>query len=422
MKYKVYNGNSFKLHTIKTDKFKTAHMEIIFRSNAKKEELCSASMLADILSESSKKYPRRKDLVTRFEELYRSNVYGITSRTGNVINTNFVLNFINPEYINEDNYLEEVLKLPFELILNPNVCNDEFDLKTFNLVKARIKKDIESIKEDPVRLSIREAFSLMEETPSTYRLLGTLEDLERITPESLYQTYKKFLKENVCDIFIIGNLDMDEVYRIIKKHFKYRYINNLDLKIPVLNKPVKKVQVKEKEVDNVQASLVMIYNTLNLSEKEKNIVFQVFNYIYGNGGLTSKLYQNLREKNSLCYGVSSMYLRNDSLLLVQVSLENDSVSKAITIIKKELKEMQKGNFSLEDINNAKNNIITSLDFSSDNINSLMNNYVFNVFDNLPLLDERKDLFSSVKKEEVINVSKKLKLNVVFTLKGKGDTI
>lgn len=421
MKYKTYKCNSFNVYTIKTDKFKTAHMEIVFRKKAIKEELCSYAFLTDMLTYSCKKYPQKRDLIIKLEELYRTSIYATTTKTGNILNTNFILDFINPEYINDEAYLEEVMRLPFELILNPNVINDEFDLKQFNLIKERLKRDIESIKENPTKECIREAINLMGgDTATTYKLLGDLEDLEKITPSNLYKLYKKLMKDNTCDIFIIGNLDMDEVVRLIKKYFKNRYINELNTEMLALNKPVKKEKVGTKESENVQANLVMIFNTIDLTKMERDITFQAFNYLFGSGGITCKLYQALREKNSLCYGVSSMYLKHDGLLLVNVSLEQANVKKAINLIKKELKAMQSGNFSLDELEDAKKNMIVSLDFALDNNISILNNYVFNIYADLPLIEERKELYKNITKEDIINVSKKIKINTTFTLKGKGE--
>lgn len=419
MTYKTYNCNSFKVHTIKSDKFKTAHMEVIFRKNAVKEELCSYSFLADILSESTKNYPSKRDLIIKFEELYRASIYATTVKTGNVLNTEFITDFINPEYIKDKNYLEEVIKLSFEVIGNPNVVNDEFLLKPFNLVKERLKREINSIKENPVKLAIRGAIDLFDsESPTSYKILGTIEDLEEITPASLYKTYRKLMKENTCDIFIIGNLDMDEVVTLIKKYFKNRYINELDLKIPVTQNLRKKEIIGSDNSDNIQATLVMLFNVTDLTEKEKNVTFQTFNYIFGSGGLTSKLYQSIREKNSLCYGISSMYLKSDSLLLVQVSLDNENVKKAISLVKKELKNMQNGVFTDMELEDAKKNLMISLDLAYDNNVSIVNNYVFNVFDNLPMIDERKKMYKDITKEDVIAVSKKIKINTIYTLNGR----
>ncbi len=418
MKYKTYNCNAYKVHTIKTDKFKTTHLEIIFRKKAVSEELCAYSFLGDILSESTKKYPRRKDLVTKYEELYKASVYASTVRTGNILNFQFISDFIDPTYISEDNYLEEIIKTIMEMVFNPNVQNDEFDLKTFKIVKERLKREIISIKDNPTKESIKAALKLIPgNSPSSFNMLGTIEELEEITPSSLYKTYKTLLKEFTCDIFVIGNEDMDELVTLINKYFKKRIITPLELDLPVHNS-FSKVTKETKKSDNVQANLVMLLNISNLTQKEQDITMHVFNYIFGSGGLNSKLYQSIREKNSLCYGISSMYLKYDSLLLIHTSLENKNVDKAISLVKKDLQAMKNGDFTLDEVNDAINNMQVSIDFASDNNISVLNNYVFHEFANLMFLEERKKLFQETTKEDIINVAKKIKLVITFTLAGK----
>ena len=418
MNYKTYKCNSFNVHTIKTNKFKTAHMEIIFRKKIVKEELTTYSLLADILSLGNIDYPKRKDLIVKLEELYKSIIYATALKTGNIMNFSVISDFINPEYINDESYLENIIKLTFDLLQRPNVINEEFDLKSFNITKNKLKKEIEAIKDNPVNDSVRKALKAMDSnSPSSYFMLDNLEDLENITPSSLYKAYKRLMKDFTCDIFIIGDLDMDNVVSLIKKYFKKRYIVELNEDLKVINEERKKVQVKEIDGNNIQANLVTIFNVNNLDEKEQDIVMHVFNYLYGNGGLTSKLYQSIREKNSLCYAINSMYLKYDSLLVVQLSLENDCVNKAVSLIKKELKSMTQGNFSIEELKDACNNMIVSIDISGDNNISVLNNYVFHEFANLMLLEDRKKAFKNVTKEEVINVARKIKLNTIFTLKG-----
>lgn len=419
MKYKTYNCNSFNIYTIKTDRFKTSHLEVIFKNVLKKEEIGTYSFLADILSEGCKKYPRKKDLITRFEELYKIVIYASTMRVGNVIDLHVSLDFINPEYIEDEGYIEDVIKTLFEVILNPNVCNDEFDLKTFNIVKERLRREINSLKENPVKQSIKEAIKTMDSnSPTSYEILGTIEELENITPAKLYNAYKSLRKNFKVDVFLIGNLDMDNVASLIKKYFKNRYIVSDNFEVMVDNKETKKVKVKAMKSDNIQTNLVMLFNLKNLSELEKNITLNCFNYLYGSGGLTSKLYKSIREENSLCYAINSMYLKYDKLLMVQISLDNCNVKKAISLVKKELKSMQNGNFSEEEVRDAINNMVISLDMSLDNNIAILNNYVFNIYDKLPSIEERKEYFKKLTKEDIVNVSKKVKLNTIFTLEGR----
>ena len=419
MKYKTYNCNSFNIYTIKTDRFKTSHLEVIFKNVLKKEEIGTYSFLADMLSEGCKKYPRKKDLITRFEELYKIVIYASTMRVGNVIDLHVSLDFINPEYIEDEGYIEDVIKTLFEVILNPNVCNDEFDLKTFNIVKERLRREINSLKENPVKQSIKEAIKTMDSnSPTSYEILGTIEELENITPAKLYNAYKSLRKNFKVDVFLIGNLDMDNVASLVKKYFKNRYIVSDNFEVMVDNKETKKVKEKAMKSDNIQTNLVMLFNLKNLSELEKNITLNCFNYLYGSGGLTSKLYKSIREENSLCYAINSMYLKYDKLLMVQISLDNCNVKKAISLVKKELKSMQNGNFSEEEVRDAINNMVISLDMSLDNNIAILNNYVFNIYDKLPSIEERKEYFKKLTKEDIVNVSKKVKLNTIFTLEGR----
>ena len=419
MVYKTYKCNSYNIHTIKTDRFKTVHMEIIFRKNIVKEELVNYAFFVDMLMESSKNYPKRKDVITKLEELYKLVVYGTTVKTGNVLNSNFMADFIDPKFIDEEDYLENVIKFIFEMLMNPNATNEEFDLKEFNFVKERLKREIKSIDENPFKSSMRKAIEAMDAMSVTaYPLMGSVEELEGITPGSLYKYYKKLFKDNTCDIFIIGDVDSDNIVSLIQKYFKHRYINTNKLVLRVDNKFKKKVTTKEDVSENLQANLVMIYNIGELPEVERHVTMQVFNYIFGSGGLTSKLYKRIREENSLCYNISTLYLKYDELIAIHISLDTTNVKKAISLVKKCLKEMQTGEFLESDLEDAKKSISLALDLTSDNNSSLLNNYVFHEFDNLPLIDERKKSLAKLTKEDVVNVSKKLKLNTIYVLKGK----
>ena len=419
MVYKTYKCNSYNIHTIKTDRFKTVHMEIIFRKNIVKEELVNYAFLVDMLMESSKNYPKRKDVITKLEELYKLVVYGTTVKTGNVLNSNFMADFIDPKFIDEEDYLENVIKFIFEMLMNPNATNEEFDLKEFNFVKERLKREIKSIDENPFKSSMRKAIEAMDKSSVTaFPLMGSVEELEGITPGSLYKYYKKLFKDNTCDIFIIGDVDCDNMVSLIQKYFKHRYINSNKLVLRVDNKFKKKVTTKEDVSENLQANLVMIYNIGELPEVERHVTMQVFNYIFGSGGLTSKLYKRIREENSLCYNISTLYLKYDELIAIHISLDTANVKRAVSMVKKCLKEMQTGDFLDSDLEDAKKSISLALDLTSDNNSSLLNNYVFHEFDNLPLIDERKKSLAKLTKEDVVNVSKKLKLNTIYVLKGK----
>ena len=419
MKYKKYEFPSFNVYTVKTNKFKSCQMEIIYRDKVTRNDIIERSMLSSIIGVSSKKYPKKKDVLIRKEELYRIGFSGSTYRIGNATLTNFHLSFINPKYTLEKNYLEEVIKFPFEMLENPNVVDDEFDNRIFNIIKNNYLDNIMAIRENPNQLAINRSLVNMDaDSPTSYGLLTSLEHLKDLTPSMLYKTYKNMLKNSICDIFVIGDLDMERVVKLIEKHFHNRSIKTNELDMFVENKTRKKPLDLEEVSTFVQSNLIMIYNLNDLTKRERDLVFPLFNHIFGTGTLNSKLYKYLREENTLCYSVNSLYLKYDKLLMLKVSLGKENIPLAVELINKALKEMQTNKFSDEELDDAKKSIIFGTYVSLDNPSSIIDNYAFHVFDGINLLENRNKEIKTVTKEELVSLAKKLKLNTKFVFSEK----
>ena len=420
MKYKEYKRDSYNLYTIKTDKFRTCQIEIVFRQKLSKEKITINNLLIDCLTYTSKKYPRRKDVVEALEELYSANLLGITSRVGNALFSNIILEFLDPKYCDKD-YLDNILAFPFEMLFNPNIENDEFDLHSFNIMKNRNMADIKSVKDIPSMYAIKRSIINMDNTsPTSFMTTGYLEDLENITSEDLVIAYKELLNNAVYDIYVIGNLDMDYVDKKISILFNNRYIKELDIDYFVNNKLRKKALDVVETGNYEQSNLVLLYNTDKFSEQEMNYTIHVFNYIFGNGSLTTKLYKYLREENSLCYNAYSIYQKLDNLLIIFVGIDYQNKKKCVKLINKALKEMVNGIFSEEDILYAKKSLISNVESSMDNPSSLLDNYVFHNVVNTPLLSERKKELNKITKKDIIELSNKIKLNTIYMLGGSTD--
>ena len=419
MEYKKFEYPSFNLYTIKTNRFKTCQMEIIFKDEAKKDDVMFKTFLSDLMSDCSLKYHTRKDVARYLEELYQASFYGLTNKTGNLMLTSFVLNFLNPKYAQEKDYLEKVLELPFEMILHPAIQAGDFDIRNFNIVKNRLHDEILSVGENINRVSLKKALGELDKnSPSSYGVLGTVEELEEVTPKKLAEAYQDLIHSN-CDIFVIGDLDMDQVANLIFQYFKNPVVKTRELSnLYVDNKVQKKVKKVREKSHFLESNLVQIYNLENLTEKERVTTFHFYNYLLGGGGLNTKLYQLLRERNSLCYGVKSMYLKYDNLLVIQTSVSKKDVSRAEKLIKQAFREMKAGDFSDAELENAKESFIFSLNLSLDNQGGILNNYVFHVLDNLPFIEERIKMIDTVTKEEIVAIANKIKMNISFVLEGE----
>ena len=106
MQYIKKDLGSFKLHLIKTDKFKTVTLRVVFHSPIKKEEITIRNILTDILLQSSKEYNSRRDLTIKAEDLYAADITTNNQRVGNYIVSSFILQVLNDKYT-EKNKLDE---------------------------------------------------------------------------------------------------------------------------------------------------------------------------------------------------------------------------------------------------------------------------------------------------------------------------
>jgi len=415
MEYKEHKMGTYTLHTIKTDKFKLCHMEIIFRNNLNTEEITMRNVLFDLLTESNKNYPTKRDLALKLEELYNAFYYSVNNKLGNGMITNLCMDFLNPKYT-EKAALEEAISMPFDMIFNPLARSKEFDPRTVSLVKDRIAADIKSVKESPKKYALIEALkSLGDKTPSSVSGMGNLEDLEVITPSSLYKYYEKVLKHDHVDIYIIGDLNMNEVVKIISNHAQFKVIKEKKLDLYVKNNKTPTKIVKDKFI-YVQTNIVLILHLNNLTEYEKKYVAYVYNIILGGGSLETKLYKALRGENSLCYNVGSMYQKYDGLILINTAIDINAREKAIKLIKGSIKDMT-NKITEEELEAAQMTVISSLSMSMDNIGRIVDNYFYHHVSDLDDFETRLKIFKKVSIEDIYKFAKKVGISTIYALEG-----
>ena len=415
MEYKSYKGNGFNVYTIKTDKFKICHMEVIFRSNVDKKTLTKRAFLCDMLMRSSKKYPTRTKVGIALEELYNTHMYGVISKVGNTLFSTYCLSFLNPKYT-EKSVTKKAMGMLFEMLDNPNIKDNAFDKDSFNIVRNNLKADIIAQKENSLGFAIRRMlYHLDKDSPSSFSVNGYLKDLEAITEENLVSIYNEAMENDACDIYLIGNLDMDECVSHINKMFERERKKKEEIVLYAKNKKAKKIQKVNEKDKFQQANLVVGCNIDKLTEREKNLVVHVYNVILGTGSMETKLFKYLRAQNSLCYTTRSLYQKYDNLLILYAGIDPSSYQLSVDLMKKALQEMKDGVISEEELENAKALLKSSLGMTYDNPGGLINNYLFENIDNLPRLELRIKEIMSVTKEEVQKIAKKVKINTIYML-------
>lgn len=417
MEYVKKNFGSYKLHMIKTNKFKTIKVRISFRNQIVKNEITMRNILSNVLTYSSKKYQTKRDLIIEAQNLYDASVYIGNSRYGNYINTDVNLTVLNDKYTEEGNY-EKAIDFLKELVYNPNVTGNKFSKKVLDIVKQDALTSLEGIKEDSTYYSIIRLYESMDsDSPLSYRMCGYIEDLEKINTSNLYQYYKEMINKDLMDIFIVGDIDFLETEEMIKEKFELKTFkkSRMSYYLPEKKARSKKLYVKEDD-ENAQSKLSIGCRIYGLSSYERNYPLTLYNIILGVGS-DSKLFREVREKKSLCYVISSVLNKLDNTLIIRAGIDKDNVKKTVDLSNSQMNLMKKGKFSDEDINLAKEFFSTSLDSMLESESSIIDFYFMMDILGLDDLDVRRKKMQEVTKAEIIKVAKKIKIDTIFCLEG-----
>lgn len=420
MRYVKYDMGAYNLHVIKTNQFKTVNMRIMFKRKTKKEEINFRNFLSAILLETTKNYQTRRDIEIKCEDLYALAVRSQSFISGNYSIMSFDSTFLNEKYT-EKGMFKQVFEFVLQLILNPDVENGKFNEKSFESVKKSLENVLKSYDEIPDYYTEDKIFKLVGKgTPIELRDEGDLETLNEITPANLYDYYLDFIKKDNIDIFIIGNVDDEYLKKLLRETLP---INTL--KKPTGTHYIEHDRIRSRariicESSNYEQSRILIGCKLNnLTDFEKQYVMLFYNYILGGSG-DSKLFKTVREKNSLCYNISSRYVSIANLLIIKAGIEAKDYKKTVSLIRKEIKNMEKGNFDENDIEKAKLVLLNSFEELEDSPSGIISMYMLHEYLNKDLVDKRVSQVNKVTKQMVIDVAKKVHIDTIYFLEGGHD--
>lgn len=417
MTFETINMGGYNLHLIKSKKFKTITVDVDFYRNIKKEEITIRNLLKMVLLDSSNNYKTERDLIIESENLYDTKVSSSISRIGNFSNLSFQTKFLNEKYT-EKNMNKESIIFFLDLIFNPYVKDNAF--VNIDKQKNRLKQDILSINDNKIKYSVLKLMEKMKDMPYSYNTFGYIEDIDNINEKSLFDYYKKVLREDQIDIFVLGDFSSNEMKDIFKECFKIDTFKKDNKKVLVKELNIRKRIVRYREFDNVnQSQLLLLCSLNNLTDYERKYVIKLYNELLG-GSSNSILFDTVREKNSYCYYINSSVKAYDNILIINSGVESKNIDKSIKLIRRCLKDISNGKISDNDIASAKNTIVSAIKSNRDNPLACINTYFSKVLVGSDSDEDKIINFEKVTKEDIIKVSKKVTLHTVLTLEEKGD--
>ena len=420
MEYINKNLGAYNLHMIKNSNFKSVMIKVFFREPIKKENITIHNFLTTMLTFSCKKYNTRRKMALKTQDLYSCTISSSDTRLGNYINTSISLSVLKDKYTEEGN-LEKSIEFLSDIIYDPNVEKEAFDEKSFNIIMNQACLTLSSIKENASNYSIIRMLENMDkDSPISYRSFGYLDDLKNITKENLYKYYKSMLKNNDMDIFVIGDIDFEIIDPMIRKYFKSKKFKKVskDFIIPSKKALFRKQIIREENESN-QSKLAIGCRCHNLTDYERNYPLTLYNIILG-GSSDSKLFMNVREKNSLCYYISSVANKLDNILLIRAGISRKDFDKCVSLVEKQMNDIRKGKFSDEDIEKAKEMYLAAIDEIKESESEIISSYYMIDLLGTDDIETKVKKMNEVTKEEIIKVAKKVKIDTVYMLEGVNE--
>ena len=407
------------IHYIHTSNFKTNYISINFVAPLTKEHAHYNALLPLVLMRGSANYPTQIDINRRLQYLYSGDVAARNSGFGEYQIFGFKANLLNKRFAKEIDIEEETINLLCDLIFNPLVKNDAFDEGYTECEKTNLIDTIESEINEKGRYAIKRLLSEMcKGEVFGLSKLGEIDDVKAITSKSLYEAYKRALKEYPVEIYFVGDGDFEKIATKFEKIFEN--IERAPIEIPTAQLISNVSQVKEiVDIESVkQGKLVLGFRTGYKPGDNKYHLMQLFNEIYG-ASPTAKLFLNVREKMSLCYYCRSIISQRNGIMLVSSGIEAKNKDIAKKAILEQLELIKDGAISEEELESAKKSLKNGYLQIYDSAEA-METWVF--FRGLcgisttPQLECEKVDMST--KEEIQALAKKFKLDTVYLLRGK----
>lgn len=410
-----------KMHCIKTDKFKTNLIAVFLTTKLNRENVTKNALVSTVLRRGSKNMQTQEDISKQMEEMYGASFDCGLDKTGDNQVLKFYIEVLNDNFLPRTNegLLENAVKNMLEIVFDPYTENESFKEEYVEQEKNNIQKIIEGKIDNKARYALDRCIEEMyKNQPFGLYKFGYIEDLKNLNGKNLYEYYKKLIDECKIDIFVSGNID-DEIEKKISKNENIQKLVSREanyVQPMIANKEIKdKENIVTESMEVTQGKLVLGLD-VNIDKEDLKYDTLIYNSLLG-GTATSKMFQNVREKAHLAYVASSSYLRNKNNIFINCGIDIPNYEKALELIREQIEDMKKGDFTEEEIQNAKKGIIATIKTIEDEQDTEVSYYFGQELSNQKVsVKEYIEKIEKVNKKNIIDIANKITINTIYFLK------
>lgn len=404
------------LNTLDAQKFNRCRITIRFQYPACRETATAGAVLPLVLERCCADYPDMTLLSRRLAKLYGADLSVDNSTNGaNRVLTVSVTGIKDEFALEGEDLTAEYADLVFGVAFRPYLVNGLFDEEAVAIERGKLRQQLQAEVNDKRLYCVRQARRrFFGDSLAGVERDGYLEEADGVTPQLLTQVYEEMLCKASIEVTAIGAKD-ETVRRLLLAALEGRK-REWQAPLPGLFMPRQQPDHQVETMDMVQAKLCLLFTAGRYTGAQEIAASRLAMALYG-GSVTSRLFLNVREKQSLCYYCSSSYTSVTGCMMVDSGVEPANAQKAEAAILKELAQLCDGPITDEEMEDCRRGLLSSLESVEDSLSGLEGWYFAEIARGGPVSTpaQARAALEQVTKEQVRQVLRQFTLSVSYLL-------
>ena len=407
------------LRAMQTEKFKTACFSLNFLRPHTAADAALDALLPSVLLRATEHYPDIRSISMQLDALYGASLGTLIRRKGEIKLVGFYADFIEDAFLPEgESVFAPIVDLTEEILFRPLTKNGVFCAQNVEGEKQNLINAIEAEMNDKRTYAMAKMLRVMCENES-YGVprLGRAEEVRVITPQTLWAHYQKVLKTSRIELFYAGQKSPETVAEAFRRLFAGKQPETCTPVGTQVIRAADKTRELSERMDVTQGKLVIGLRTGITVEDADYPALLLLNAVYG-AGVTSKLFVNVREKLSLCYYASSSLEKYKGVMLVSAGVDFKNYETAKAAIFKELDDCKCGKITSEELEAARQAVLSALRAAQDSPAQLDEFYMGTTIARMDDFEELTIKVAALTAEDLTLAAQKLTVDTIYFLKGE----
>lgn len=395
--------------------FKTMRVSVNMLMPIGKATAAKYAILPSLVSRATREYPDYTALGRHLAGLYGASLGSGVQKIGVYQTLGLSAGGIASRYAyGGEDMFAELTGLLFSVLFDPLEEGGLFPQDGFDQEKRQQLEQKDAEFSDKMIYAHQRCHELLfEGRPAGLDRLGSRDDIEALTREGLRGAWDELLAGARFEIFVLGDCQPD--VETIRERFtgigQAHELGPVPYETPKLRRVTEVQPVAQSKLTMALSAQV---------PKEERLLFQLMSAVLGEP-TSSKLFQNVREKRSLCYYCDSAFSWVNNALFIESGVETENLDLAEEAILEQLDAMQKGEVTEDELQYAKLYMCNGLRSMKDTLHRVEGWYLSRAFDQPDLSPEQAaDALMGYTVDDVVQAANRLKPAVIYKLKGGAE--